>query len=42
MALALNAANGEIIPEGLEITTNTLKLAFGGYDPITGLLAHAV
>ena len=25
MILALNAANGEIIPEGVEITTNTLK-----------------
>lgn len=34
MILALNAANGEVLPEGLEITTNTLKLAFGGYNPI--------
>lgn len=42
MVLALNAVNGEVIPEGLEITANTLKLAFGGYDPITGLLAHAL
>jgi hypothetical protein len=42
MILALNAANGEEIPEGLEVMTNTLKLAFGGYDPITGLLPHAL
>jgi hypothetical protein len=42
MILALNAANGEVVPEGLEITTNTLKLAFGGYDPVTGLLAHVL
>jgi hypothetical protein len=42
MILALNAANGEVLPEGLEITTNTLKLAFGGYNPITGLLLHAI
>jgi len=40
MVLELNAANGEVVPEGLLITTNTLKLAFGGYDPITGLLVH--
>jgi hypothetical protein len=42
MILALNVGNGEVIPEGLEITTNTLKLAFGGYDPITGFLAHVL
>ena len=42
MIVALNVANGEVISEGLEITTNTLKLAFGGYDPITGLLAHTL
>jgi len=40
MILELNAAAGEALPEGLLITTNTLKLAFGGYDPLTGLLAH--
>lgn len=40
MILALNSASGETLPEGLEITTNTLNLAFGGYDPLTGLLAH--
>jgi len=40
MVLELNAASGEAVPEGLLITTNTLKLAFGGYNPITGLLAH--
>jgi hypothetical protein len=42
MILQLFAANDEALPEGLEITTNTLKLAFGGYDPITGLLAHVL
>jgi hypothetical protein len=42
MILQLSAANKDILPEGLEITTNTLKLAFGGYDPITGLLVHAL
>jgi len=40
MILQLNAANKEALPEGLLITTNTLKLAFGGYNPITGLLNH--
>lgn len=40
MANSLIAASGEAVPEGLLITTNTLKLAFGGYDPIAGLLAH--
>ncbi|KAG4418243.1 hypothetical protein IFR04_008601 [Cadophora malorum] len=40
MILQLNAANKEALPEGLLITTNTLKLAFGGYNPITGLLDH--
>jgi hypothetical protein len=35
MILALIAANGEVIPEGSKITTNILKVAFGGYDPIT-------
>ena len=42
MIVQLSAANKDILPEGLEITLNTLKLAFGGYDPITGVLAHAV
>jgi len=42
MILKLSAANKEILPEGLLITTNTLKLAFGGYNPITGLLAHVL
>ncbi|CZS89794.1 hypothetical protein WAI453_002840 [Rhynchosporium graminicola] len=40
MILQLIAANKEALPEGLEITTNTLKIAFGGYNPITGLLDH--
>ncbi len=35
MVLELVAANGDALPEGLEITTNTLKLAFGGYNPLT-------
>jgi hypothetical protein len=38
----LIAANNDALPEGLEITVNTLKLAFGGYDPITGALVHAL
>lgn len=42
MILQLYPAAGEVLPEGLLITTNTLKLAFGGYDPLTGLLAHIV
>ena len=42
MVFSRNAANGEVIPEGLEFTTNTLKLAFGGYDPIIGLLVHVL
>jgi hypothetical protein len=42
MILQLTAANKDILPEGLEITLNTLKLAFGGYDPITGFLARVV
>lgn len=42
MILELYTAAGDVLPEGLEITTNTLKLAFGGYDPITGVLAHAL
>lgn len=41
MILQLIAANNDALPEGLEITANTVKLAFGGYDPITGILAHA-
>jgi hypothetical protein len=36
MVLTLILEDGEVIPEGLKITTNTLKLAFKGYDPITG------
>ncbi|KAG0649825.1 sterigmatocystin biosynthesis peroxidase stcC [Hyphodiscus hymeniophilus] len=40
MITELYVAAGDVLPEGLEITTNTLKFAFGGYDPITGLLAH--
>jgi len=42
MVLQLYAANEEALPEGLEITANSLKLAFGGYDPITGVLAHVL
>jgi hypothetical protein len=35
----LQQASGEALPEGLLVTINTLKTAFGGYNPITGLLA---
>jgi hypothetical protein len=42
MIIKLYTTAGDILPEGLEITTNTLKLAFGGYDPLTGLLVHAL
>jgi hypothetical protein len=38
--IELVAASGELIPEGLEITEQTVKLAFGGYNPITGVLEH--
>jgi hypothetical protein len=41
MIRKLIAANNDALPEGLEITVNTLKLAFGGYDPVTGVLVHA-
>jgi len=40
MILELNAATGELLPEGLEITVGTVKAAFSGYNPITGLLHH--
>jgi hypothetical protein len=40
MVAQLQQASGEALPEGLLITTNTLQQAFGGYDPVTGLLAH--
>jgi hypothetical protein len=40
MVVRLQQASGEALSEGLLITTNTLQQAFGGYDPITGLLAH--
>lgn len=42
MIVELCTAAGDLLPEGLEITTNTLEAAFGGYDPITGVLAHAL
>jgi hypothetical protein len=42
MVAQLQQASEEALPEGLLITTNTLKQAFGGYDPITGLLAHVL
>lgn len=34
--------SGETLPEGLEITKSSLSLALGGYDPITGILAHVL
>jgi hypothetical protein len=40
MVAQLQQASGEALPESLLITTNTLQQAFGGYDPVTGLLAH--
>ena len=40
MAVELNAAAGEEIPEGLTITESTLKAVFSGLDPLTGLLAN--
>jgi hypothetical protein len=42
MVIELYTAAGDVLPEGLEITTNTLNLAFGCYDPITGILAHVL
>ncbi|TVY75661.1 putative sterigmatocystin biosynthesis peroxidase [Lachnellula suecica] len=42
MILQLVPDSGEPIPEGLTITEQTLKQAFGGYDPITGILRHAL
>ncbi|ORY77379.1 Chloroperoxidase [Protomyces lactucae-debilis] len=37
LVLQLNAANGEAIPEGVVLTTNTLKNAFSGLSVLTGL-----
>ncbi len=42
MVSQLQQASGEALPEGLILTTNTLEQAFGGYDPVTGLLAHII
>ena len=42
MAVRLNSANGEALPEGLEvITAGVLGDAFAGKDPVTGKLANA-
>lgn len=38
MVLRLNQAAGEEVPEGLILGASTLKTAFSGLDPITGLL----
>lgn len=40
MILELVAANKDVLPEGLEVTAQTVGLAFGGYDPVTGILRH--
>ncbi|KAI9051161.1 hypothetical protein LZ554_005263 [Drepanopeziza brunnea f. sp. 'monogermtubi'] len=42
MILQLIAASNDVLPEGLVITANTLKLAFGGYNPVTGILARVL
>lgn len=42
MILKLVLANEDVLPEGLEVTAQTVGIAFGGYDPITGLLAHVL
>jgi hypothetical protein len=36
MALELNAANGEVLPEGLILGESSLRAVFKGLDPITG------
>lgn len=42
MAVRLNAASGEALPEGLEvISVGALADAFAGKDPITGKLVNA-
>lgn len=38
MVLQLNIANGEPLPEGLILGESTLKAAFSGLDPVTGLV----
>ncbi|KAF7928239.1 hypothetical protein BELL_0579g00030 [Botrytis elliptica] len=38
----LMLANEEVLPEGLEVTAQTVGIAFGGYDPLTGVLGHVV
>ncbi|ESZ94018.1 hypothetical protein SBOR_5596 [Sclerotinia borealis F-4128] len=40
MIWKLVLANGDVVPEGLKVTAQTLGLAFGGYDPVTGVLGH--
>ncbi|KAI9644700.1 hypothetical protein NHQ30_006726 [Ciborinia camelliae] len=42
MILKLVAANKDALPEGLEVTAQTLGIAFGGYDPVDGLLKHVL
>ncbi|KAB8289717.1 hypothetical protein EYC80_010628 [Monilinia laxa] len=42
MILELVAANNDVLPEGLEVTAQTVGLAFGGYDPVTGILRHVI
>ena len=41
MAGELNAANREPVPEGLILGASTLKMAWHGLDPITGVQASA-
>ncbi|KAK2625809.1 hypothetical protein QTJ16_005121 [Diplocarpon rosae] len=38
MVVKLNAANGEVIPEGLTLTETTLRAALRGLHPVTGEL----
>lgn len=40
MVSELNAANGEPVPEGLILGASTLKMAWQGLDPITGVQAR--
>ncbi|KAK6594246.1 hypothetical protein QC760_010063 [Botrytis cinerea] len=42
MIARLILANEDVLPEGLEVTAQTVGIAFGGYNPATGVLNHVI
>ncbi|EPE27336.1 Cloroperoxidase [Glarea lozoyensis ATCC 20868] len=42
MVLELNAANGEVLPEGLILGESSLRAVFKGLDPITGAVLSPI